>query len=300
MNAKPTFARGLALLQKYQRINCPISSHILSSRDANVFACNRFNGSLSSPSPSSAPIDRTVPPKQDPDSPADPPTLSSSRRSLRPLIYATTFLFIGLTIGQYVRFIILPPPLPRPGSPEDLVFLRVLQDDAEKLPMVQELRSRPHEWTELSVYGGLQESEKKSSMTAGAMGGSRGLGVQRIFWNEKEQRTICVVFFGGALAGWPGVTHGGTIATILQENIERLATIYNTNTPNVTQQPREASAKLDKLELEYLRPTLANRFHVIRAEINGSKNKQIRVKATLEEVTNGAICVEGTAVCTLL
>ena len=171
--------------------------------------------------------------------------------------------------------------------------------------MVQELRSRPHEWAELSVYEDLQESEKKSSMTAGAMGGSRGLGVQRVFWNEKEQRAICVVFFGGALAGWPGVTHGGTIATILQENMERLATISDTNTPNDAQQPREASAKLDKLELEYLRPTLANRFHIIRAEIEGvegvglSANKHIRVKVTLEEVTNGAICVEATAVCTL-
>lgn len=171
--------------------------------------------------------------------------------------------------------------------------------------MVQELRSRPHDWTELSVYGDLPESEKKSSMTAGAMGGSRGLGVQRLFWNEEEQRTICVVFFGGALAGWPGVTHGGTIATILQENIERLATISNTNKPNVAQRTREGSSKLDRLELQYLRPTLANRFHIIRTEFEGPKGegirpiKDIRVRATVEEVANEAVCVEATALCSL-
>ena len=171
--------------------------------------------------------------------------------------------------------------------------------------MVQELRSRPHEWTELSVYGDLQESERKSSMTAGAMGGSRGLGVQRLFWNEEEQRTICVVFCGGALAGWPGVTHGGTIATILQENIERLATITISNERKVAQKSREARSKLDKLQLQYLRPTLANRFHIIRTEFEAPKGegirlmKDIRVRATLEEVANEAVCVKATALCSL-
>ena len=305
MNARPALIRSIALLQKHPRVDRLIPCRVSPFRYVNACAYRRFNGTLSSPSPTSAPADGASVSSQasKPTSGSAPP--SSTRRSLRPLIYATTFLFIGLTFGQYVRMVILPPPLPHPGSPEDLRCLRVLQDDANKLPMVQELRLRSHEWTELSVYGDLQESEKKSSMIAGAMGGSRGLGIQRLFWNEEEQRTICVVFLGGALAGWPGVTHGGTIATILQENIERLATISTTIKPDVVETPRKVSSNLDKLELQYLRPTLANRFYIIRTEVEGPKglrldaNKDIGVRATLEEIVNGVVCVEATAHCTV-
>ena len=34
---------------------------------------------------------------------------------------------------------------------------------------------------------------------------------------------MTIVFLGGALAGWPGVTHGGVVATIMEENMERVA-----------------------------------------------------------------------------
>lgn len=49
------------------------------------------------------------------------------------------------------------------------------------------------------------------------------MGVFRVFWNEAEKRSISVVFFGGGLSGWPGVVHGGAIATVLDEALGTVA-----------------------------------------------------------------------------
>ena len=146
-----------------------------------------------------------------------------SRGLRRPLIYATAFLLFGVAAGQLVRYMIVPPPLPSPLSLEDAISLRSLHGDADKIAIVQELRSRPDEWSESEAYADPGHIQQNPSLTSIAMGGSRGLGIQRVFWNEKERRVIAVVFFGGALSGWPGVAHGGAIAAILAENMARIA-----------------------------------------------------------------------------
>jgi hypothetical protein len=56
----------------------------------------------------------------------------------------------------------------------------------------------------------------------GAMSGTRGLGVQRAFWNPETKELVAVVWIGGGLAGWPGVAHGGAIATIFEEAMARM------------------------------------------------------------------------------
>ena len=117
------------------------------------------------------------------------------------------------------------------------------------------------------------------------MAGSRGLGVYRVFWNAKERRGITVVFFGGALAGWPGVTHGGAIATVLQEGMEMVG---------------EGEAEM--MQVRYLKPTLARRWYVLRAELDeaeGERNGagEVVVKATLETAEDGTICARAMARC---
>ena len=262
-------------------------------------------GSIRSIGTSDATSTQPHPQSQNSSAPAKSPKVQSSRRSFRPLIYGATFLFLGLTAGQYIRYVTVPPPLPLPNSPEDLVLLHHLEDAAEKLPIIQELRSHPHEWSEESAYGDLPQVARSHSLTTEAMSGSRGLAVQNVFYNSDEQRIIGIVFFGGALAGWPGVTHGGTIAIILQEYLEKVATMScKTRLNSATKLPPGAGGSLESMKLKYLRPTLANRFFVIRAEVNQAVGARARtgvisVKATLEEVNNGAICAEVAASCRL-
>lgn len=171
------------------------------------------------------------PPEPIQDPPPPPPNPEPSPRasppkqpiSLRPYIYATAFLLLGLTAGQFFRLTTVPPPLPVPHSPEDILFLQKLSSDADQLPIVKELRSKPSIWKEWDAYSSMNAAEKERRFSSGPMGGSRGLGVQRIFWNAAERKAISVIFFGGALSGWPGVTHGGAIATVMDESLGRVA-----------------------------------------------------------------------------
>ena len=138
---------------------------------------------------------------------------ASRKRSLRPYIYSFSFLLLGLGLGQFIRAVVLPPPLPVPDTPEDEILRAALHKEVDRLPIVVELRTQRETWLEYAAYMDQPETKKLAHMTAGAMSGSRGLAVQRVFWNQSEHRLINVVFLGGALTGWPGVTHGGAVAT---------------------------------------------------------------------------------------
>ena len=232
---------------------------------------------------------------------SEPPPQSSNsskpirRFRMRNIIYATVFLLSGLTIGQLVRFTVLPPPLPIPGSEEDIVYLTALHRDADRLPIVEELRLHPDEWIETEAYNDKGTLQRQSSLTAGAMSGSRGLAVQKIFWNEQENRSLGVVFFGGALSGWPGVTHGGCIATVMQEHMERLVA-------NLDGGFARPDGLAISLEMTYRKPTLANRFHLIRAEVeesdaHGQAEWPLITKAVLEDIDTGLVLAEASARC---
>lgn len=97
---------------------------------------------------------------------------------------------------------------------------------ADALPIVLELRAHNADWKEWPAYSNIRPPHREHRLSTGPMAGARGLGVQRVFWNEKEGRAISVVFFGGGLSGWPGVVHGGTIATIMDESLGRVAILH--------------------------------------------------------------------------
>ena len=162
------------------------------------------------------------------------------------------------------------------------------------------------------------------------MAGARGLAVQRVWWNERERRAISVVFFGGGLSGWPGVVHGGTVATVVDESLGRVAILGLEGRTGELVSLRlcvcvtaafggggyglgswvweifEEVLRADEwewlgvtanLELSYRAPTLANRFYVLRAEFDESKaslstDRKKWVKGVLEEVGTGKVCVE--------
>jgi hypothetical protein len=45
------------------------------------------------------------------------------------------FLLLGLTTGQYVRLVVVPPPLPLPDTREDKLMVEFLTKEAERLPL---------------------------------------------------------------------------------------------------------------------------------------------------------------------
>ena len=217
--------------------------------------------------------------------PVSPSVQPTPKRSLRPYIYATIFLLIGLTAGQYTRLILAPPPLPPAGTKEDDLMVEYLTSQASKLPIVQSLSTDPA-WTSHDAYTSLPIPERSARLTTGPLAGARALGgYQRVFQNAETGEVVTVVWFGGAIAGWPGVTHGGVIATVMDESLGRCA---------IRQFPGRSGVTAN-LELNYLKPVVTNSFYVIRAvPEQGVTERKCWVQGRLETL-EGRVCVESRA-----
>jgi hypothetical protein len=160
-----------------------------------------------------------------------------------------SILALGITTGLGARHFAAPLGLPEPGSREDEIILDSLRHDIDALEIVQSLRSQSYNlhtdtalrsgpglnssppgssrkisaykgWLELDLDFGRENEGKKGIL--GVMSGTRGLGVQRAFWNAETREMVAVVWIGGGMSGWPGVAHGGAIATIFEEIMARM------------------------------------------------------------------------------
>ena len=185
--------------------------------------------------------------------------------------------------GQYIRLVIVPPPLPLPGSKDDTRMVEFIIKTAENLPIVKSLTEDPA-WAHNEAYEGFSDEVKPHRLTTGPLGGARALGgFQRVFYNADTEECIIVVFIGGAVAGWPGVTHGGVIATIMDEALGRVA---------IRQLPEHTGVTAN-LELNYMKPIVTNSFYVIRSmpQKEGSTDRKQYVSGRLETL-DGNVCVE--------
>jgi hypothetical protein len=85
------------------------------------------------------------------------------------------------------------PPLP--GTPEDKLQLQDIQHVFDTgLPIVQRLRGNP-DFVEMGVYENYSEESKTHRLTSGALGGSRGFGLQvsgcNFSWLILNQQVPC-------------------------------------------------------------------------------------------------------------
>lgn len=144
------------------------------------------------------------------------------------------------------------------------------------------------------------------------MTGIGGLGVSRAFWNANSRELVLVTWIGGGLAGWPGVAHGGVLATLLQEAASVAHGL-------ATQKDGDTDGEPKNLGMTYLKPTLASAFYVIRAKVVEDemgtpkpetvlgKEKDLAKKAAVEhrkgmkvncilEMLDGVACVKATSI----
>jgi acyl-coenzyme A thioesterase PaaI-like protein len=182
--------------------------------------------------------------------------------------------------------VISPPALPLPGTKEDQLMVEYLAKQGEKLPIVQSLSSDPA-WESYDAYQHSSTESRPHHLSTGPLSGARGIGgFQRLFYNRESGELVNVMWFGGAISGWPGVTHGGVSATIMDETLGRCA---------VHQFPSKTGVTAN-LNLNYLKPAITNSFYVIRAmpEKDGATDTKQKVYGRLETI-DGTVCVEGTA-----
>ncbi|KAK5633935.1 hypothetical protein RRF57_009649 [Xylaria bambusicola] len=217
-----------------------------------------------------------------------PPNPQRPRR--RRWIFAVALVLLGAVIGTAAEKMISPPYLPPVDSAGDTFLVKKIQKEGNELPIVKELSSDPA-WASWDAYGGM--SAARSRITSGPMAGFGGLAFQRIFHNAATGEVVTVVYFGGGLAGFPGVVHGGALATLLDESLGRCAILRFPSRTGVTA----------NLDITYRRLTTTNRFYVIRArpvanhdDVIGKdgarkSDRKLWVHGTLENA-NGQIVVE--------
>lgn len=199
----------------------------------------------------------------------------------------------GGAVGSFIFHSIAPPKMPEYGTHEDGVLMadlnRRIEDDfkvkvlrGKCLGVTKQLRGAQAGWVEVVPRPATEDSpeagEKKGLMAS--LQGAKGLGVERVFWDRGEHTMVAVVYFGGSLSGWPGVTHGGVIATQLAEKFALAESLASTpasvyaaaipqrlpGTGNHAKMPLPAEP-LDEpaqLSLSYVKPTYANGFYVVR------------------------------------
>lgn len=185
-----------------------------------------------------------------------------------------------------MRLVVSPPALPAAYSREDVLMTDFIHKEGEKLPIVKSLTEDPL-WEWHDAYETLSFEERQVRFTTGALAGARALGgFQRIFTNKSTGELIAVVWFGGAVAGWPGVTHGGLVATVLDELCGRCA---------VRQFPSQTGVTAN-LEINYRKPIMTNSYYVLRAipQKETFTEKKGWIEARLETL-EGKICAEGKA-----
>jgi uncharacterized protein (TIGR00369 family) len=159
-----------------------------------------------------------------------------------------------------------------------------IKNQAERLPMVQSLSTDPT-WTSYDAYSSVPEDQLAVRLTSGPLGGARAIGAfQRIFYNNESGEIVTVIWFGGAIQGFPGVVHGGITSTIMDEVLGRCAVKNFTAKTGVTA----------NLEVNFLKPVVTNAFYVVRAvpQLEGQTDRKGWVTGRLETL-DGRVCVEG-------
>lgn len=207
-------------------------------------------------------------------SPPPPPPQAKQRKSFRTIIYASTFFLIGLTAGQYASSLLAPVALPVPLSDEDMHHTSILRQAAHAIPLALHLAKDPA-WESWDAYTSHTPETLPNRLTSGPLAGYRGIGHQRVFANKETGEFVVLVWIGKALAGWPGATHGGAIATVLDECLARPA-----------MRQFEGGVVTGRLEIQYLKPVVTGGWWVIRSRLEemGQGGRKAWVAGTLEDL----------------
>lgn len=109
---------------------------------------------------------------------------------------------------------------------------------------------------------------------------------QKVFYNRKEKEAISVVFLGEGIEGWPTIVHGGALATVIDENLGRVALRSFPERTGVTA----------NLNINYRAPVYSGHFYTFHSRIDQERSTDRKAYVT-GEVRDplGGLCIEANA-----
>nr|POF05933.1 putative mitochondrial membrane protein fmp10 [Quercus suber] len=219
-----------------------------------------------------------------------PASRTFTQRNRWPIAFSTLALIFGLGAGNFVANYIAPPLMPKAGSHGDGVLMADLNrrlDEEFKvkvlrgkcLGVAKQLRGEEGGWVEI-----LPSVERSTAGMIGNLQGAKGLGAERVFWDRGNKTLVAVIWYGSSVSGWPGVTHGGLIATTMSDKLALAAALCRRGgedeissaaipqrmpgTGNHAKMFAPSVVPVEPMELNiaYKKPTYANNFYTIRVQ----------------------------------
>lgn len=160
-----------------------------------------------------------------------------------------------------------------------------LQEQLEQLEIVQEHVADSENWTRRQAYSLVTDEYRVHHLTAGTLRGDGKLGVSpALFQTKDESQVVSVLHIGTSLCGHRGITHGGLLATILDE-ITAMTAI-----PNL---PGKTGFTAN-LNVNYRHPCIADQFIIAQSEVTSVEGRKAFVKASLKTI-DGTLLADATA-----
>ncbi|KAF9121294.1 hypothetical protein BGW39_010643 [Mortierella sp. 14UC] len=203
-----------------------------------------------------------------------------------PMTPSAPVAVIAAPIKTLVEAISNPSPSPsRPSTPPASSQELALQQQLESLEIVIQHAQDPENWTRRTAYSLVTDDYRVHHLTAGTLRGDGKLGVRpALFQSKDEQQVLSVLHVGSDMCGHPNITHGGLLATLLDE-ITAMTAI-----PNL---PGKTGFTAN-LNINYRHPCIADQFIIAQSEVTSTEGRKAFVKATLKTVS-GTLLADATA-----
>ncbi|KAF9435621.1 hypothetical protein BGZ76_005881 [Entomortierella beljakovae] len=170
-------------------------------------------------------------------------------------------------------------------SQEEVEQPQSLAQLLEELEIVKACTADPEKWRRHVAYSHVKDINRPHHLTAGVLSGENKLGVKpALFQTLDESQVISALHVGPSLCGHPNITHGGLLATILDE-ITAMSAL-----PNL---PGKTGFTAN-LNINYRHPCISDQFIIVHSEVTSVEGRKAFVKATLK-TADGTLLADATA-----
>lgn len=139
-------------------------------------------------------------------------------------------------------------------------------------PLAQELRKNPV-YTESRPTLKIKEQFRNASLTSGALAGPGRIVVPPYVWVEENGKSlVSIMYLGSEVCGYPGLIHGGVLATLLDEGLARCSFAALPNKLAMTA----------SLTVNYRKPSPAESYVVLRAKTTKVEGRKAWVEGHIE------------------
>jgi acyl-coenzyme A thioesterase PaaI-like protein len=139
-------------------------------------------------------------------------------------------------------------------------------------PLTQSLRSNSA-FSESRPTMKIKEEYRHASLTSGVLAGPGRIEVPPYSWSEEGGKSlVSIMYLGEELCGYPGVVHGGLLATLLDEGLARCCFPALPNKLGMTA----------SLTVNYRKPSMAQQYIVLKGKTVKVEGRKAWVEGHIE------------------